>query len=1081
MADVHRLRGEGISPAAVARGVTQVDRDDAPFVDLLVVSGDVFGEGAPREVEPALAYLRELCRELAVPRQEVLLAPGGGDVGLALAELDERRAELEGDPPGGPGHPFVVKWRSLAQLHEALAGDAIVPRFEPATDRPWQVLTVRQLGVAAMALNSVRRRDHRHPDRIGLGSDQLNEAHHYLAEPNTSDFLRVAAMAHHPDQLPDQGAEGAALEALLDREVDLLLVGSVSEESTESPDPASPSARSARVVAAGPRPGGATPVVNHLMVTDHEIEVQPLYYDLGTGTFHPTTDPGPRMIARHRRSDGDRGSERSRPHRRRHRGQGIEDRGVAHSRELTDRLGVADVINVAGDLDRLDAAGDLDRFDPVDSSGQGPLGGPDGDLHLAGPHLPTELARSIKQATEHHHGDAVVEWRAAGYLVVTRSEGRNRFQYPIKPVEGTPADADLDDFATVVRDFRAMYGGGLVTPLMVHAGPVGDEGLGRRAFRAGVELISLSRYLGVIDFTSYLQRLRGRLDRDDDYASRLYLQQRFDLLIGSLPGEAAHPALIERLQSPEGGIYVVLGQAGAGKTFLLRQLARTLSQPEPDGGAPVVTPLLVSLRQLLRATPTLDGILASHLAENRAGGHDPRAIDYLVRAGRIALLFDGYDEFANKVTFSAAERQLRVLLDTASENTKIVITSRTSHFAHRDDVSKVLRYTPQGEIVRDRPQATLVELQPFDRGEILDYLGRYYGDEEAATERLKRMDELRDLAGLATTPRFLSAIAALPERLLGRAEGPDGQASAYHLYETLVGQWLEGEVRRRRDVADGPDITTLTDRERTDVDELHELMEELALTLWRRGASTLSRAELESQVADQLRELAGTEASRVRAQQVGSGSLLVADDGRFGFIHPSIGEWLISRRLAAFIAAGDRPAQAQLLAEQRLTELVVDPFLGDALGSVALGRWVDEMQGDEGVGASTTARDNLRKLGETTGGQSGEGVGRSYRGLDLSAQRFSGDLRNADFEDGLLDQAVFEGADLRGARFADASLRSARFVPVDGRPTRLDGVDFTGADLTAAVLVPGRGGIPAATFEGAGSTQNRVGRGFRIG
>ena len=76
--------------------------------------------------------------------------------------------------------------------------------------------------------------------------------------------------------------------------------------------------------------------------------------------------------------------------------------------------------------------------------------------------------------------------------------------------------------------------------------------------------------------------------------------------------------------------------------------------------------------------------------------------------------------------------------------------------------------------------------------------------------------------------------------------------------------------------------------------ERDELMEDLAISLWRRGASALSAAELEGEIAERLGELA-TESTRTRAHQLGSGSLLVADDGRFGFVHPSIGEWLISR------------------------------------------------------------------------------------------------------------------------------------------------------------------------------------------
>ena len=90
----------------------------------------------------------------------------------------------------------------------------------------------------------------------------------------------------------------------------------------------------------------------------------------------------------------------------------------------------------------------------------------------------------------------------------------------------------------------------------------------------------------------------------------------------------------------------------------------------------------------------------------------------------------------------------------------------------------------------------------------------------------------------------------------------------------------------------------------------------------------------------------------------------------------------------------------------------------------------------------------------------------TFADLDLSAQRFTGDLQAADFTRAKLDQAVFAGADLRGGRFVGSSLRRARFEPTLTSYLRLDGSDFAGADLTGAVIVVNAGGFGPA---GAGA------------
>jgi hypothetical protein len=80
---------------------------------------------------------------------------------------------------------------------------------------------------------------------------------------------------------------------------------------------------------------------------------------------------------------------------------------------------------------------------------------------------------------------------------------------------------------------------------------------------------------------------------------------------------------------------MLLGDFGRGKTFLLRELARTLPQHLPG-----LLPVLVELRSLEKA-PSLDELLAQHLVRQNVDAFDVKKLRYMICSGRLALLFDG--------------------------------------------------------------------------------------------------------------------------------------------------------------------------------------------------------------------------------------------------------------------------------------------------------------------------------------------------------------------------------------------------------------------------------------------------------
>ena len=72
----------------------------------------------------------------------------------------------------------------------------------------------------------------------------------------------------------------------------------------------------------------------------------------------------------------------------------------------------------------------------------------------------------------------------------------------------------------------------------------------------------------------------------------------------------------------------------------------------------------MELRALDKAH-SVDGLVAAHLANHGEQVIDLKAFRYMLRQGRIVLLFDGFDELVARVTYDRAADHLETLLQAA--------------------------------------------------------------------------------------------------------------------------------------------------------------------------------------------------------------------------------------------------------------------------------------------------------------------------------------------------------------------------------------------------------------------------------
>lgn len=618
------------------------------------------------------------------------------------------------------------------------------------------------------------------------------------------------------------------------------------------------------------------------------------------------------------------------------------------------------------------------------------------------------------------------------HLLITHQEDEFTRQWRVAAYVGEPTREVLAAFLQLVHTGQPEPGSELV-----YDGPQPPRVLREEAGRRGVRLRSFIEFQGLLDLRDYVAKQTARLAADTLYPPGLYVPQRFREL--DSPAQGVRDDLVEELlrqvAADHGRFVLVLGDFGRGKTFALRELARRIPVELPH-----LIPLFIELRSLDKAH-SVEGLVAAHLANHGEDLINLKAFRYMLRQGRIVLLFDGFDELVTRVTYQRAADHLETLLGAAEDKAKVVVASRTQHFKSHEQV-----FTALGERVGTLQGRRIFAVEDFTPAQIRAYLvGRYDGSEERADRRLRLLGGIQDLLDLAGNPRMLGFIADLEEERLRAVAGTQQAISAAGLYEEILRAWLAHEEERTHGVAGTPGGMRL--------DELWQAVTTLAMRLWETGETLLRLADL-TEVADTLSGLAGGRLSAdQRVHAMGSGSLLVrTDEGLFGFIHASVIEWLVAAEIARQLTDGtERPAA---LSVRPLSQLAVD-FLCDLAGSQPCQAWTARILADPAAGE--VARANAMKIMTRLRTPAQVDLrGASLKGEDLSYRELEGvDLTGADLTE----------ARLVGANLAHVILRDARLTGARLDEARLTGADLRGADLTRARMA--RADLHGVTLAGS--------------
>ena len=642
------------------------------------------------------------------------------------------------------------------------------------------------------------------------------------------------------------------------------------------------------------------------------------------------------------------------------------------------------------------------------------------------------------------------------YIVVTEAQGPFTTTYPIG-VFDRDITMDLFDHFLAQVDAPFRKADPAVRTRIISDHPI-DPQIAARARKHGIWAQTYLEFSGLIDFSNFIANQTKRLKNDPIYPPALFIPQRFTGEIGQYStweGDDALEHVFDCLRSPESARFVlVLGEFGTGKTFLLHEVARRMPNAIPH-----LTPILIEMRALEKGR-TLDELLAQHMMQVGEHGYDRRKFNHMLKEGRIALLFDGFDELALRVTYQRASEHFDTLLSAVDGKAKVVVTSRTQHFISTSQATMAL-YDKVEQV--GHANARYMALQPFNEDRMQQFLSTFYrlklaeereceltdltlqnDAQRQADDRLCLIHDVKDLLGLSANPRMLSFIADLETEQLEQAKDPSGKITSAELYRVLLDRWMKHEVERR---SPGKAPLPTFDKE-----HLIKAVTSLALRLWRNTQREISLEELAGDVGATIKKLDTFQMnSDEAAHVVGSGSVLVrSDDEKFAFIHQSIMEWLVANEAARQILNGE---PTDVLTHRAMSELMADFFCG-LVGTDRAREWMEQQEHAEAESAADAGKKNaamVRKrlqVSFAVNFDEDDWPRPDMSGQDLSGQDLSGqDLRGADLRGANLTQTLLIGSKLDGADLTDAILHRAKLDGASLRSACLHGADLSHADL----------------------------------
>jgi predicted NACHT family NTPase len=396
------------------------------------------------------------------------------------------------------------------------------------------------------------------------------------------------------------------------------------------------------------------------------------------------------------------------------------------------------------------------------------------------------------------------------------------------------------------------------------------------------------------NFTPYLDWLEREISKreiDRYYVDLGCTKGEFDADTRTLRGTSKYSVAdggidryIDRwLENPVTEHVSILGEFGTGKTWFAFHYAgkclRAYQEAKSKGMPRPRLPLVIPLRDYAKALD-VENVFAGFFYTRHNIRLNSEVFDRLNQMGKLLLIFDGFDEMADKVNPQKIADNFWELAKVVTPNAKVILTCRTEHFPTAEDGRENLSgesKPSKANKIAVAPKFETLELMKFDDEQIQEVLSRRTN---TATVRLVMANtQLLDLLRRAVMAEYV--LEALPD--LEKIENID--ISRVYLYA----------VRRRmdRDIKAERTFTSLADK-------LYFLCE-LSWEMLSEDKMSLNYLDFPKR----LQDLFGKEVADKKHldhwhyDMMGQTMLIRNDDGDYSPAHRSLLEFFVAYKLAA--------------------------------------------------------------------------------------------------------------------------------------------------------------------------------------
>jgi predicted NACHT family NTPase len=373
---------------------------------------------------------------------------------------------------------------------------------------------------------------------------------------------------------------------------------------------------------------------------------------------------------------------------------------------------------------------------------------------------------------------------------------RSRFDRVL--IHGITGEAGMQDLARVeaVVKERNLDEGCLVTDYRVsrsvdaYLAAEAEKGNNRIVCLTFDELIDRD-----VDFSPYIQWLAEEIQRlkiEKDYLQLDCSKPEKDSQgkyktpsAGAAGAEQIDEYMDEWLESAQKNHISVLGEFGTGKTWFAMHYAWVGIQAYLQAKTKRVKrprlPLLITLRDYAKAL-NVDTVIAGFFFVNHNIRLNADVFDRLNRMGKLLILFDGFDEMANKINSQDAIDNFWALAEVIGENSKVILTCRTEHFPTTEKNQTIFAGGERASThakVAAAPKFEILNLHPLS----IEQIRQVLTSRGATPESIDLILTNTELYDLVKRPMMADLVlAALPEISAGISQNKKIDLARVYLY-----------------------------------------------------------------------------------------------------------------------------------------------------------------------------------------------------------------------------------------------------------------------------------------------------------